>query len=127
MGMDRLGFWLPECAYRPRYEWVPPLADLATLQQRADAVRSFKPTDMTEMADFVAGVKAKGGDLPRSGHATCSWPRERWAVMAELAAVHDALREMSNKLAEWQIDEQVRAPAPKGWARARIPCACAGL
>ena len=28
-GRDPRGFWLPECAYRPRYEWVAPLADLA--------------------------------------------------------------------------------------------------
>lgn len=28
-GRDPQGFWLPECAYRPRYEWVSPLADLA--------------------------------------------------------------------------------------------------
>jgi 1,4-alpha-glucan branching enzyme len=27
-GRDPKGFWLPECAYRPRYRWAPPLADL---------------------------------------------------------------------------------------------------
>ena len=26
-GRDPQGFWLPECAYRPRYRWSPPLAD----------------------------------------------------------------------------------------------------
>ncbi len=28
-GRDPKGFWLPECAYRPRYRWAPPLADVA--------------------------------------------------------------------------------------------------
>uniref|UniRef100_A0A7V4G8P6 DUF1957 domain-containing protein n=1 Tax=Desulfobacca acetoxidans TaxID=60893 RepID=A0A7V4G8P6_9BACT len=27
-GRDPKGFWLPECAYRPRYRWAPPLADV---------------------------------------------------------------------------------------------------
>lgn len=27
-GRDPKGFWLPECAYRPRYRWAPPLAGL---------------------------------------------------------------------------------------------------
>ena len=27
-GRDPRGFWLPECAYRPRYRWAPPLAGL---------------------------------------------------------------------------------------------------
>jgi 1,4-alpha-glucan branching enzyme len=28
-GRDPKGFWLPECAYRPRYPWSPPLKDYA--------------------------------------------------------------------------------------------------
>jgi 1,4-alpha-glucan branching enzyme len=27
-GRDPKGFWLPECAYRPRYRWAPPLGGL---------------------------------------------------------------------------------------------------
>jgi 1,4-alpha-glucan branching enzyme len=27
-GRDPQGFWLPECAYRPRYPWTPPVKDL---------------------------------------------------------------------------------------------------
>lgn len=29
-GRDPGGFWLPECAYRPRYAWQPPLAEFQT-------------------------------------------------------------------------------------------------
>ena len=25
-GRDPRGYWLPECSYRPRYHWAPPLA-----------------------------------------------------------------------------------------------------
>jgi 1,4-alpha-glucan branching enzyme len=28
-GRDPKGFWLPECAYRPRYKWAPPLAGMS--------------------------------------------------------------------------------------------------
>jgi 1,4-alpha-glucan branching enzyme len=29
-GRDPLGFWLPECAYRPRYHWQPPIPKYRT-------------------------------------------------------------------------------------------------
>jgi 1,4-alpha-glucan branching enzyme len=29
-GRDPRGFWLPECAYRPRYAWNPPIAEFKT-------------------------------------------------------------------------------------------------
>ncbi len=40
-GRDPQGFWLPECAYRPRYEWVAPLADLATAPVLRKGVEEF--------------------------------------------------------------------------------------
>lgn len=27
LGVDPMGIWLPEAAYRPRYEWIPPVGD----------------------------------------------------------------------------------------------------
>jgi len=40
-GRDPKGFWLPECAYRPRYRWVPPLSDLATEPVLRKGVEEF--------------------------------------------------------------------------------------
>ncbi len=40
-GRDPKGFWLPECAYRPRYEWVAPLPDLAEKPVLRKGVEEF--------------------------------------------------------------------------------------
>jgi 1,4-alpha-glucan branching enzyme len=40
-GRDPRGFWLPECAYRPRYRWSPPLTDLAAEPVLRKGVEEF--------------------------------------------------------------------------------------
>jgi len=40
-GRDPQGFWLPECAYRPRYRWAPPLAALAVEPTLRKGVEEF--------------------------------------------------------------------------------------
>lgn len=34
-GRKPRGIWLPECAYRPRYEWKPPVGDAAPFERQA--------------------------------------------------------------------------------------------
>ncbi len=40
-GRDPKGCWLPECAYRPRYEWAPPLPGLGTQPFLRKGVEEF--------------------------------------------------------------------------------------
>jgi 1,4-alpha-glucan branching enzyme len=40
-GRDPRGFWLPECAYRPRYRWAPPLAGMAAEPVLRKGVEEF--------------------------------------------------------------------------------------
>ncbi|MBI4795735.1 MAG: DUF1957 domain-containing protein [Deltaproteobacteria bacterium] len=40
-GRDPRGFWLPECAYRPRYPWVPPLTGVTTEPVLRKGVEEF--------------------------------------------------------------------------------------
>jgi 1,4-alpha-glucan branching enzyme len=40
-GRDPQGFWLPECAYRPRYRWAPPLAALGVEPTLRKGVEEF--------------------------------------------------------------------------------------
>ena len=40
-GREPRGFWLPECAYRPRYPWVPPLPGVAAEPVLRKGVEEF--------------------------------------------------------------------------------------
>jgi 1,4-alpha-glucan branching enzyme len=40
-GRDPKGFWLPECAYRPRYRWAPPLKEMAAPPVLRKGVEEF--------------------------------------------------------------------------------------
>ncbi len=40
-GREPQGFWLPECAYRPRYPWVPPLPGVAAEPVLRKGVEEF--------------------------------------------------------------------------------------
>ncbi|MEW6388672.1 MAG: 1,4-alpha-glucan branching protein domain-containing protein [Thermodesulfobacteriota bacterium] len=40
-GREPKGCWLPECAYRPRYEWAPPIAGLAAKPVLRKGVEEF--------------------------------------------------------------------------------------
>jgi 1,4-alpha-glucan branching enzyme len=40
-GRDPKGFWLPECAYRPRYKWAPPLAGVSEAPVLRKGVEEF--------------------------------------------------------------------------------------
>ncbi len=40
-GRDPVGFWLPECAYRPRYRWAPPLAGMGDAPVLRKGVEEF--------------------------------------------------------------------------------------
>ncbi len=59
-GRDPKGFWLPECAYRPRYKWVPPLADLATEPVLRKGVEEFLSENGLDYF-FIDSHLLKGG------------------------------------------------------------------
>ncbi|MFI5332255.1 MAG: 1,4-alpha-glucan branching protein domain-containing protein, partial [Desulfobaccales bacterium] len=59
-GRDPKGFWLPECAYRPRYEWVPPLSDLATEPVLRKGVEEFLSENGLDYF-FIDSHLLKGG------------------------------------------------------------------
>ena len=59
-GRDPKGFWLPECAYRPRYNWVPPLADLATEPVLRKGVEEFLSENGLDYF-FIDSHLLKGG------------------------------------------------------------------
>ena len=59
-GRDPKGFWLPECAYRPRYRWVPPLSDLATEPVLRKGVEEFLSENGLDYF-FIDSHLLKGG------------------------------------------------------------------
>ena len=59
-GREPKGFWLPECAYRPRYPWVPPLADLATEPVLRKGVEEFLSENGLDYF-FIDSHLLKGG------------------------------------------------------------------
>ncbi len=61
-GRDPKGFWLPECAYRPRYWWVPPVAEIA--EQGEGALRKGVEEFLSENGlryFFIDSHLLKGG------------------------------------------------------------------
>jgi 1,4-alpha-glucan branching enzyme len=59
-GRDPKGFWLPECAYRPRYRWVPPLSDLAVEPVLRKGVEEFLSENGLDYF-FIDSHLLKGG------------------------------------------------------------------
>jgi len=59
-GRDPKGFWLPECAYRPRYRWVPPLSNLATEPVLRKGVEEFLSENGLDYF-FIDSHLLKGG------------------------------------------------------------------
>ncbi len=94
-------------------------AYLPTLPARGAAVAAFEPRSLQEVSDFVADVKAQGGDAPRSGHAAVGFPGARWRLLADAAAVFDQLLDMCDTLTKWECRPQVGAAA--------AGCGCWGL
>ena len=84
-------------------------AYLPTLPARGAAVAAFEPHSLQEVSDFVADVKAQGGDAPRSGHAAAGFPGARWRLLADSAAVFDQLLDMCDTLTKWECRPQVGA------------------
>lgn len=84
-------------------------AYLPTLPARGAAVAAFEPRSLQEVSDFVADVKAQGGDAPRSGHAAASFPGARWRLLVDAAAVFDQLLDMCDTLTKWECRAQVGA------------------
>src|SRR5205823_4140166 len=71
-GRTPRGIWLPECAYRPRYEWTPPTPD--TARHLAAGVRvppalrvdaAHRPRPRTRPADAAGDRGAAGRPRPR--------------------------------------------------------------
>jgi 1,4-alpha-glucan branching enzyme len=59
-GRDPKGFWLPECAYRPRYLWAPPLSDLAAEPVLRKGVEEFLSENGLDYF-FIDSHLLKGG------------------------------------------------------------------
>jgi 1,4-alpha-glucan branching enzyme len=59
-GRDPKGFWLPECAYRPRYRWAPPLAGMAGEPVLRKGVEEFLSENSLDYF-FIDSHLLKGG------------------------------------------------------------------
>ena len=82
-------------------------AYLPTLPARAAAVAGFEPRSLQVVSDFVADMRAQGGDAPHAGHAAAAFPAARWRCMTEAAGVFDQLLDMCDTLTKWECRPQV--------------------
>ena len=65
-GRDPKGFWLPECAYRPGYEWSPPIPGVPIGRARRSTVPSHRPS--VRYRGHPGTDAKRGGALePRAG------------------------------------------------------------
>jgi 1,4-alpha-glucan branching enzyme len=77
-GRRPTGFWMPECAYRPRYRWQAPLPDFQTpepvLRRGIDEFLSDEGIRYTFVdAHMVTGGEAKGVYADRFGALKTLW------------------------------------------------------
>jgi hypothetical protein len=98
----------PAAPAEPEMSAEEAAAYLPTLAARGAAIAAFQPETLQQVADFVADVRAQGGDAPCDGHAAVAFPRGRWRLLCEAADAFDGLLDMCDAMHNWQCDLQAR-------------------
>jgi len=80
LGKTPKGIWLPECAYRPSYEWAPPISGFGEPTRRAGVEEILSECELTHFivdSHLLKGGKAIGVYLERFEALRMLY--ERWA------------------------------------------------
>lgn len=87
-GSSPVGIWLPECAYRPRYEWTPPVGPLrGRLRVRRKGLEEFLAEQGLRF--FITDVHLARGGSPLSAYHDYYPALRALGEMAAPAAAHD--------------------------------------
>ncbi|MGC9314132.1 MAG: glycoside hydrolase family 57 protein [bacterium] len=76
-GRDPKGIWMPECAYRPAYEWKPPVGNYPAFERKGVEEILFEAGIEWTVADshLLIGGEAKGVYIDRYSSLKALWAR----------------------------------------------------